>query len=243
MGVIDIVGKKFGRLTVLQRVENDKYGNAFWLCKCECGNTTKVQGHSLRSGHCKSCGCLQKEKAREIAWESGFICKGRKPWNKGKDIVPEKKKRICRILYAMTQRCCNPHNAEYKHYGGRGITICKEWRYNPEAFYEWAIKNGYDNNLTIERIDNNKGYSPQNCKFATREEQNKNTSRVHRIIDESSGKTLTAADAARIVGVDRSSVAKWCREEGIKTLSQVSRRAEQITGVNYYKTKRAAMMA
>ena len=118
----------------------------------------------------------------------------------------------------MIQRCENPHNGAYCDYGGKGIKVCEEWK-DFRGFMEWAMANGYDDTLTIERKDNRKGYNPQNCRFATRAEQNRNTTRTHRI--KYGDRVLTAAEAGRIVGVDRSSVAKWVRDGRVETMDDV----------------------
>lgn len=110
-------------------------------------------------------------------------------------------------------------------YGGRGLTVCEEWL-SFENFYKWAMENGYADGLTIEREDNDKGYSPDNCHWATREEQNRNTSRTHRIKD--GNRIITAAQAAETVGVSRSVVAEWCRDGKVETLDDVIRLEKNI---------------
>lgn len=200
--------KKFGRLTVTQRLPNDKYGNAFWECVCDCGNTCSASGQSLRNGHKRSCGCMQREAASSIARTHGMS-----------------RSQIYKNWAAMHQRCRNPNSSEYYCYGGRGISICEEWN-DFSRFFEWSMKNGWRPGLTIDRIDNDKGYSPVNCRFATRAEQNQNTSRTHRIKD--GDRLITAAEAARIVGVSRSTVAKWCRAGRVKTMFDVIRLEEGI---------------
>jgi hypothetical protein len=235
---VDMVGKKFGRLLVLKRAENDKYGNAFWVCQCECGNVVRVKGQSLRRGHTKSCGCLQREMASISGLKNHHLLRAFIPWNKGISIKrPQYYKQLKNMYYAMKQRCYNSHNAEFEHYGGRGITICKEWQTFDE-FYKWAIENNYKEELTIERVDNNKGYSPDNCRFATRAEQNRNTSRNNRVIDLSDGKVYVTAEVARIIGVTRSTVAKWYREEGLRFLQQYQERYNNIVNYNKNRTRR-----
>lgn len=239
MAIIDMTGKRFARLTVLERAENDKYGNAFWLCQCECGNKVRVSGQSLRNGHTKSCGCLQKEKARLRFLKYGHLLKSSVPWNKGlKFRTPPYYKQIKTIYYAMRQRCYNSHNAEYERYGGRGIQICSEWQ-KFDNFYNWSIKKGYEEGLTIERIDNNRGYVPDNCRFATRAEQNRNTSRNNRVIDEKTGNVLVTAEVARLIGVSRSTAAKWYRKEGLRTLHEFMIRVDEICLCNRYRGARA----
>lgn len=105
---------------------------------------------------------------------------------------------------AMKERCYNPNNKGYKRYGARGITVCDEWRNSFEAFYEWSVSNGYQDGLTIDRIDNNKGYSPDNCRWATHKQQNRNYSRNHMITY--NGKTQCIADWADEVGINRATI-------------------------------------
>ncbi len=161
--IIDLTGQKFGRLTVIKRIENKgKYTN--WLCKCDCGNQTEATSHILRKGEKKSCGCLHRE----------FII------NKNK--VHEKSNtRLYRIYVGMKQRCYKVSEPCYKYYGGRGIKICNEWLQDFMSFYNWAIANGYKENLTIDRIDVNGNYEPNNCRWATRKEQ-MNNMRTNRLL-------------------------------------------------------------
>lgn len=112
--------------------------------------------------------------------------------------------RIYNRWCAMKERCYNPHSKSYRRYGERGITICDEWRNSFEAFYEWAVSNGYQEGLTIDRIDNNKGYSPDNCRWVTYKQQNRNYSRNHMITY--NGKTQCIADWAEEVGINQATI-------------------------------------
>ena len=149
---IDLTGQKFGKLTVITRDESRK-GRAYWICKCECGNTTVVPSCDLRSGHTQSCGCK---------WFESHNAKHKM-----------KHTRIYSIWCGMRKRCYDPKDKVYQRYGAEGITVCHEWN-NFLTFYQWSIENGYTDELTIDRIDNKKGYSPDNCRWSTHTEQNRN---------------------------------------------------------------------
>ena len=176
--VKDLIGLRFDRLTVISRENNATRGRTRWLCKCDCGKYIVVLGDSLRSGNTKSCGCLNIDKIIERNTSHG-----------------KKDTKIYNTWKNMKQRCYNSKNKSYKDYGKREIGICKEWKDNFQLFYEWSIQNGYDEKLTIDRIDNNKDYSPNNCRWVNRKVQNNNTRRNHYI--EYNGKQFTLAQLAR----------------------------------------------
>lgn len=180
-GMIDLMDERFDRLVVISREPNNKHKQAMWKCKCDCGNVVIVQSNMLRSGHTKSCGCLQRERTGEASRTHG----------KSKTLLYNKWSR-------MIQRCTNPNIERYKCYGGRGITVCKEWK-RFEEFERWAIDNGYNDNLSIDRIDVNKGYSPDNCRWATAKEQANNTTRNHYLTVR--GETHTMSEWSDITGI------------------------------------------
>ena len=159
---IDLTGKKIGRLTVITEAGSDKHGHVKWLCQCECGTQKVILGDPLQRGLTRSCGCLRKEavsKATSTHGMSGTTTYS--AWN------------------SMLGRCIYPNTNGYKNYGGRGITVCERWLHSFENFYaDMGVK---PKKLTLERIDNNKGYSPDNCKWASRTENNRNK-RTNRII-------------------------------------------------------------
>ena len=179
--LIDLTGQRFGRLVVKSRAENSKSGKARWNCVCDCGRETKVKGSLLKNGKTKSCGCLRKETTRStMLTHSMSHTLAYLSWS------------------SMKQRCTNPNYVGYKNYGERGIAICERWD-KFENFYE--DMGDKPDGLMLERIDNNKGYSPENCCYATRKAQNKNKRNIRLI--EYQGRIQCISDWAEELGISK----------------------------------------
>lgn len=183
----NIAGKRFGKLIALCKVGKDKHGAIIWKCKCDCGNYKEVAYNQLKRGKIKSCGC-SSHVGRYIHGLYGT--------------------RIRSVHKGMMRRCFCKTDDNYKNYGARGITVCDEWTGEKglENFYEWAIKNGYSDNLTLDRKDNNKGYSPDNCRWADKVTQQNN--RRNNIVLNYMDKSLTLKQWCRELGVNYSSALK-----------------------------------
>ena len=202
----DLTGMKFGRLTVIERdsdyISPKGYHSTAWKCRCDCGSTATVRAIYLKNGAVRSCGCLRAEHPNHTTH--------------GKSNT-----RLYTIWKGILTRCYNKNDPAYAGYGGRGIHMCDEWRENFEAFYMWSINNGYRDNLTIDRIDNKMGYSPDNCRWATNKVQQNNKGN-NRLITYA-GKTMTLAQWAEETGIgyhklkDRINKCKWNIERALTT--------------------------
>lgn len=179
----DLTGKRFGRLVVLEFAEIRNH-NAFWKCQCDCGNITVKQGTSLSHGYTKSCGCLVKEN-----------CSSLKKKNKKHKCSDRK---LMSVWRTMIFRCESPKSNRFYRYGGRGIKVCDEW-HDVDVFADWALANGYRHGLTIERLDKDGMYCPENCSFVTQKEQSNN--RSSNVFLEYNGERRTIANWSEITGI------------------------------------------
>lgn len=186
------IGRRFGRL-VVESVSRERRGKRDMIiahCRCNCGREKDVFWQALADGRVKSCGCLNRELAS---------MRGRESTKHGGSHT-----RLYGIFQAMHERCYRPQHMYYANYGGRGICVCDEWRRNFASFREWAMSHGYDDTLSIDRIDNDRGYSPDNCRWADALTQNNNRSTNRRLT--ATGQTHTISEWARISGIKESTI-------------------------------------
>lgn len=174
-------GQRFGRLIALEDVGRDKYGYVLWYCKCDCGNHKIVQSRYLGKGTA-SCGCIAREIKQKQLTKHG-----------------RSRTRLYTVYRTMLQRCTNPNAHEYENYGGRGISICDEWKNSFEEFEKWALENGYDKKLTLDRIDVNGNYEPSNCRWVSMKTQQRNKRNNVRVTY--NGETHCLSEWAEIFGL------------------------------------------
>ena len=178
-------GERYGRLTIIREVEpagsSHKRVRRF-LCRCDCGNEIICRLPNLKSGTTKSCGCYRK-----------FVSSNRR------DCHHLQNTRIYRIWCGMKRRCYNKHNEHFDRYGGRGIIVCDEWKTDFMNFYDWAMSNGYDDKLSIDRINNEGNYEPSNCRWANQKQQIVNSTAT--IKCSLGGNIVSLSDIADILGV------------------------------------------
>ena len=207
MKLKDLSGETFGMLHVVQRAEDHYYPSGRhdvqYLCKCDCGNTINVLGIHLRSGHTVSCGCLRAKTARETMTTHG-----------------QTGTRLHNIWKNMLERCTNPNHKNYLIYGGRGINVCDEWSSSFEVFFEWAVNNGYDDTLSLDRANVDMGYNPRNCRWITQKEQCNNTRRNINV--EIDGETHTLKQWVEILGLNYGTIVSrvkrgWDPVDALKT--------------------------
>ena len=198
----DITGQKFGKLTVIKRLGLNSSGHSIYLCQCECGNFTKVSRPNLKSGSVKSCGCLLKHSEKRHGLSKTPL------YNSWRD---------------MKIRCYNENSPSYVNYGGRGIKVCEEWLNDFMTFYKWAMANGYKKGLSIDRIDVNGNYEPNNCRWVSMKVQQNNRRNNHYITYR--GETHTLMEWSEITGINydclktRINTLKWSIEKALTTPS------------------------
>lgn len=149
---IDLVDKRYGNLRVISEAYSDGK-HLFWNCICDCGKQVVICGDSLKRGLTKSCGCLNSKAVTERSSKHG-----------------ESRTRLYHIWQGMIYRCENPNATGFEHWGGKGVSVCAEWRNNYENFRDWAMANGYLDDLEIDRINPNGNYEPRNCQWITKSE-------------------------------------------------------------------------
>lgn len=171
---LDLKDKRFGMLVVLKRVENTPKGKSRWLCKCDCGTKKIITGNALQWGNTTSCGCNKYKKIGFHHRTHGYSGT-----------------RLHRIWKNIKVRCYYKGHKEYCNYGGRGITVCSEWRNDSSAFINWALTHGYSDKLTLDRYNNNGNYEPSNCHWVTMKEQSNNKRNSYYITIDNETHTLT----------------------------------------------------
>lgn len=182
----DCTGRRFGRLVVINWVGTDKWRHSLWECKCDCGNTVVATANNLRSGNTRSCGCKAHEQLVDRNSKHG-----------------ESKTRLYRIWRGIHTRCENKNRSDSKYYAMSGITVCDEW-HSYDAFKTWSVEHGYNDSLSIDRIDNDRGYCPENCRWVTHKQQCNN--RRNNIITEYRGQKMTLAEYSDAIGVPYSNI-------------------------------------
>ena len=213
---LNLTGQRFGRLVAVERSASSQNGKTQWLCKCDCGNDTVVLSTNLVRGLTHSCGCLNREIA-SARFSTHRLSESRlhKTWS------------------GMKKRCYNTHSKSFPAYGGRGIEVCEEWKDDFLAFYNWAMTNGYADDLTIDRIDVNGNYSPGNCRWVDKLTQANNCRTNHYLTF--NDKTQSIAEWARELGVSDSLIRQrivklgWSVERALTEPSQVKAYKKRCT--------------
>lgn len=192
MKLNDLTGKRFGHWVVISRAEN-KGHHTMWNCKCDCGTEKSVYASHLTSGMSPSCGCMTRGAIGELNRSHGMS-----------------RTRIYEIWCGIKKRCENPNSSGFHIYGSREIKICDLWRHDFLEFYDWAIKNGYSKTLTIDRIDVNGDYCPENCRWVDAKTQSNNTRRT--IIVNYNEESLSVKQLSEKIGVNYNRLLKAIRK-------------------------------
>lgn len=187
--------EKYGRLLIIRPIVMPDDDRKRFLCRCDCGTETVVFAENLYSGHTRSCGCLKREIIKDGAHKTHGLSNTR----------------IYRIWKGMRKRCRNPNDSNYSRYGGRGIHVCcPEWDSDFLSFYCWAMENGYNDSLSIDRIDNNRGYYPDNCQWSNDSEQANNRRNNHMVTID--GESHSIVEWSKIVGISTVLIYKRIRD-------------------------------
>lgn len=217
MAIFDLTGQRFGRLTVTEKTDKrNSQGRVMWRCRCDCGKEVLVNTSNLRRGDTRSCGCLHKEMI---------------PHNEPN--IRTRNRRLYHIWRNMIRRCEELECKGYENYGGRGIRVEDEWKKDEgfERFLNWANKNGYDKDAkfgkcTLDRIDTDKNYGPNNCKFSDMIEQGNN--RRNNNIIEYNGEKHTLAEWSRITGLHRTTIYNRINRYGWTVEEALTRESKRI---------------
>lgn len=206
--MIDLTGKRFGRLVVVGRAGSSKNKSILWECICDCGNRVIKDGVNLRCGDTKSCGCLHRDSVKKTMQTHAMS-----------------KTRLYRVWAGVKSRCYNEHADNYKYYGARGIHMCDQWKDNFYEFFRWAISSGYKEDAsaqecTLDRIDNLGDYSPDNCRWSTHKTQCNN--QRSNLVFELNGETHTMSEWADIFNIKYTTLRARIRrgvpfQEAVKT--------------------------
>jgi hypothetical protein len=213
--LVDLTGRRFGRLIVVRfdgYYGEKKYPK--WLCRCDCGSVKSYFASNLLYNKSKGCGCRRRDVSKTINLKHGMS-----------------NTRLYRIWSNIKDRCYRSKNPFYHRYGGRGIIVCEDWL-DFESFAKWALEHGYSEHLSIDRIDNDKGYYPDNCRWVNQYIQSRNTSRNNVITY--NNKTMIAADWARSLGVNQTTLDERIEKYGIeKALSMKKHCCPRIGEIEY----------
>lgn len=200
----DLTNKRFGRLLVVKFVGKGKHGEPMWECLCDCGNIKNVSTGHLANGDTRSCGCFYNETRHAINAIHG-----------------ESKSRLYKIWAGIKSRCYDKQSRSYHKYGQRGIVVCQEWRDSYESFKAWSVANGYTEELTLDRKDNDGNYCPENCRWATQKEQQNNRRNNHLLTYD--GETLTVSQWNEKLGFPKGTISQrlnklgWSVEKALTT--------------------------
>lgn len=210
----DLTGQRFGRLTVIKKHSSEK-GRIKWECRCDCGNITYPVTSKLTTGKTVSCGCLGLENATKAKITHG-----------------QTHSKLYDVWAAMRNRCYREKGSHWKYYGGKGIAVCEEWKSSFENFYSWALENGYKEGLTIDRIDPDKNYCPENCRWITLAENISRMARKPQEIREKAFKLynegVSITEIGKRLNIARVTFTKWKRQEGLPVYSSYPEAMKQL---------------